>query len=156
MNSFQLVGLPAQQFVALFAMSDIQLSAHNACRVIAATNPGYPCRISLIDARIGEQLLLLPYQHLAADSPYKASGPIFVREAATQAALLPGQIPDYVRSRVMSVRAYDRNHRMIHADVCAGESTAAAIDKFFSDSNVAYIHLHNAKQGCFSCAVNRA
>ncbi|MGO9930735.1 MAG: DUF1203 domain-containing protein [Steroidobacteraceae bacterium] len=26
----------------------------------------------------------------------------------------------------------------------------------FSSKEVAYIHLHNANRGCFSCAVNRA
>ena len=44
---------------------------------------------------------------------------------------------------------------MIDALVCAGSAAAAAIQKMFSRDDVAYIHLHNANRGCFSCAVNR-
>ena len=39
-----------------------------------------PCRVTLQDAAPGEQVLLLPFAHHMAHSPYRASGPIFVRE----------------------------------------------------------------------------
>jgi hypothetical protein len=45
---------------------------------------------------------------------------------------------------------------MVAASVCEGTLAANEIRQYFSDSNVAYIHLHNAKQGCFSCQVVRA
>jgi len=112
--------------------------------------------VSLIDADIGEELLLLPFEHQPAGSPYKSSGPIFVRKSATQASMEPGAIPDYVRTRLMSVRAYDCKNFMTDALVCAGSDAAAAIQKMFSRAEVAYIHLHNANRGCFSCAVHRA
>ena len=31
----------------------------------------------------------------------------------------------------------------------------AVIERLFEDTGVAYIHLHNANRGCFSCAVQR-
>jgi Protein of unknown function (DUF1203) len=92
----------------------------------------------------------------SARSPYRASGPIFVRKAARQSKLLPGVIPDYVRLRQISVRAYDGADLMIDATVCEGGDVAAAILAMFGDPKVAYIHLHNAKRGCFSCRVDRA
>jgi hypothetical protein len=156
MTSFQLVGLSREQFAPLFALSDAELSALNARRVVATTKPGYPCRVSLADAEIGEELLLLPYEHQPANSPFKASGPIFVRKAAVQSMVDPGVIPDYVRARLMSVRAYDAADQIIDATVCAGSDAGAAIQKMFSDAEVAYIHLHNANRGCFSCAAHRA
>jgi hypothetical protein len=156
MNSFQLVGIPHEPFASLFALPDTKLAAYNAQRVVAATKPGYPCRVSLVDADIGEELLLLPFEHQPAASPYKSSGPIFVRKAAKQAQLQPGAIPDYVRTRLMSVRAYDSRHCMTDALVCAGSDAAAAIHTMFVRAEVAYIHLHNANRGCFSCAVHRA
>lgn len=156
MTSFQLVGLSFDPFSRLFALSDSELSALNARRVIAAAKPGYPCRVSLVDADVGEELLLLPFEHLPANSPYKASGPIFVRKAAVHANLEPGVIPEYVSSRVISVRAYDAAHLMTAATICAGGDTASTILSMFGSDEVAYIHLHNAKPGCFSCAVNRA
>jgi hypothetical protein len=111
--------------------------------------------VSLADAEIGDELLLLPFEHQPASSPYKSSGPIFVRKAAVQARVEPGVVPDYVRARLISVRAYDSQHLMSDALVCAGSDAAAAIQKMFGRDDVAYIHLHNANRGCFSCAVNR-
>lgn len=156
MNSFQLSGLSYEPFATLFDLSDSALSKINMRRVVAAKKPGYPCRVSLADATVGEELLLLPFVHQPADSPYKASGPIFVRKAAVQANMEPGVIPEYVHIRFMSVRAYNAAHLMTDATVCAGSDTAAAILKMFSLDEVAYIHLHNANRGCFSCTVNRA
>jgi hypothetical protein len=155
MTSFQLVGLPFEPFSPLFALSDAELLARNVRRVFATTKPGYPCSVSLADAEIGDELLLLAFEHQPASSPYKSSGPIFVRKAAVQAHVEPGVVPDYVRTRLISVHAYDTQHLMIDALVCAGSAAAAAIQKMFSRDDVAYIHLHNANRGCFSCAVNR-
>jgi hypothetical protein len=156
MTSFQLVGLPYAQFAPLFELTDAALSKHDIRRVVATKKPGYPCRVSLVDAVVGEELLLLPFEHLSVASPYKSSGPIFVRKAAAEAKLDPGVIPDYVSSRLISVRAYDEQHAMTDAVVCAGTETAAAIHEMFGTPGVAFIHLHNANRGCFSCAVVRA
>ena len=153
--SFQLVGIPFEPFASLFSLPDRALAEIDAQRVVATEKPGYPCRVSLIDAEIGEELLLLPYEHQPARSPYRASGPIFVRKAARRLRLDPGVIPDYVSLRQMSVRAYDAAHLMIDAAVCEGKDAAATIFEKFDNSNVAYIHLHNAKRGCFSCRVDR-
>jgi hypothetical protein len=155
MNSFQLVGLPLDRFSPLFALSDSALAERNVHRVIATSKPGYPCRVSLSDAEIGDELLLLSFEHQPAMSPYRSAGPIFVRKAAFRANVEPGVVPDYVRNRLMSVRAYDSMHLMTDATVCAGSDTASAIQRMFSAKKVAYIHLHNANRGCFSCAVNR-
>ena len=155
MPSFQLLGLPAAPFAPLFSLSEAELSEIHAQRVVATSNPGYPCRVSLDDAEIGDELLLLPYLHQPAASPYRASGPIFVRKGARQAVLEPGVVPAYVTRRLMSVRAYDAQGWMTEATVCPGAETAGAIERLLEDARVAYIHLHNANRGCFSCAVRR-
>ncbi len=155
MTSFQLVGLPAAPFTRLFSLSDAELSEMHAQRVVATSNPGYPCRVSLTDAEIGEELLLLPYTHQPAASPYRASGPIFVRRSARQAVVEAGQLPAYVTRRLMSVRAYDARGWMTDAAVCPGAEAGTVIERLFEDARVAYIHLHNANRGCFSCAVER-
>jgi hypothetical protein len=151
MRSFQLIGLPFEPFAALFTLGDDALAAVNAQRVVAAEKPGYPCRVSLVDADVGEELLLLPYVHQPENSPYHSSGPIFVRRGATSARLEPGFVPDAVRRRLISVRAYDSAHLMIEATVCDGNDTAREIMSMLTRDEVAYIHLHNAKRGCFSC-----
>jgi hypothetical protein len=155
-KSFQVVGIDHKQFQALFALSDEQLKEHAAQRRYATESPGFPCRVSLDDAGMGEELLLLPYLHQPAASPYRASGPIFVRRNARQQKAPVGELPRYVTSRLMSVRAYDASHMMVAASVCEGAAAAAEIQECFARDDVAYIHLHNAKQGCFSALVIRA
>ena len=154
MHSFQLVGLDHAQFEPLFALSDRELAKLGAERRVATHSPGFPCRVSLEDASEGEELLLLPFLHQPADSPYRASGPIFVRRGAKQRTLVAA-MPDYVSTRLMSVRAYDARHMIIDASVCEGTHAAAEIERLFANDAVAYIHLHNAKRGCFSCRVER-
>jgi hypothetical protein len=112
--------------------------------------------VSLEDAKVGEELLLLTYEHHATPSPYRGSGPIFVRRGARQQRLPVGEIPNYVSCRLISVRAYDAAGMMVDALVCEGGTVRDAIERFFADNQVAYLQLHNAKQGCFSCQVDRA
>lgn len=154
--TFQLIGLSHELFEPLFRLDDAQLKEYGAERHFATASPGYPCRISLEDASVGDELLLLPYLHQPAASPYRASGPIFVRRGARQRTLPVGQVPGYVTSRLMSVRAYDAAHMMVAASVCDGPVAGEAIDELFQRDDVAYIHLHNAKRGCFSCQAVRA
>jgi hypothetical protein len=90
--SFQLVGIDAAPFQALFGLSDEELITYSAKRCFADERPGYPCRISLQDAQIGEELLLLPYTHQPANSPYHASGPIFVRKGNAEQSTHPAVI----------------------------------------------------------------
>ena len=103
---FQLVGLARGPFEHLLGLSDDELRHHGAVRRIATEKPGFPCRISLEDAEIGEELLLLAYMHQPASSPYRASGPIFIRRNAEQGSVPAGEIPDYVsRARRKSLKA---------------------------------------------------
>ena len=156
MPSFRLVGLSAENFEPFFAMSDDELAALGARRIVADEAFGFPCRVSLADAEVGDELLLLPFDHLLTHSPYRASGPVFVRKGARRAVLPPGELPAYVTRRWMSVRAYDADDMMIAADVCDGGDVRGILERFIADPAVAFVHLHNAKRGCFSCRVERA
>jgi hypothetical protein len=155
MPSFQLVGLDPNPFTALFSLSDHQLSQQHARRVTASEQPGFPCRISLEDARVGEELLLLPYQHQPADSPYRASGPIYIRRGVSRRRLPLGEVNEYVTRRLISLRAYDREHMICGAEVIQGALLENTLDRLIKEPQIAYIHLHNAKHGCFFCEVQR-
>src|SRR5690554_969586 len=74
MRSFQLIGLESGQFEHLFNLTDSELEARNIRRLWADADFGFPCRICLEDARSGDELLLLPFQHQPAPGPYQASG----------------------------------------------------------------------------------
>jgi len=155
MPSFQIVGLSPAPFEPLFALSSDELSARGMRRVRASAGTGYPCRVGLADADAGDELLLLPYQHQPANSPYRASGPIYVKVGARQRTMAVGEIPESVRRRQISLRAYDGDDMIVDAEVCAGESVGAEIERLLRDPVVRYLHLHNAKRGCYSCLVRR-
>ena len=155
MPSFQIVGLAPAPFETLFALPPDELAARGIRRVRAVGNPGYPCRISLEDANAGDELLLLPFEHQPANSPYRASGPIYVKVGARQRTLAVGEVPESVRRRQISLRAYDADDMIVNAEVCDGESVAAEIERLLGDPAVAYLHLHNAKRGCYSCLARR-
>ena len=155
MPSFQIVGLSPAPFEALFHLPDDALAARGIRRVRADASPGYPCRVSLEDAEAGDELLLLPFEHQPANSPYRASGPIYVKVGARQRTMAVGEIPESVRRRQISLRAYDADDLIVNAEVCEGESVGAEIERLLRDPVVRYLHLHNAKRGCYSCLVRR-
>lgn len=155
MSRFQLSGLAYDRFEPLFELSDQELAGLGVARVKADADFGFPCRVSLQDAAFGEELLLLSYEHQPAASPYRASGPIFVRRGAHRRVLPGGAVPPYVAQRLISLRAYDASHCMVDAAVCEGTAVAGWLEDSFSDAKIAYVHLHNAKRGCFSCMANR-
>ncbi|MDQ3229924.1 MAG: DUF1203 domain-containing protein [Pseudomonadota bacterium] len=41
------------------------------------------------------------------------------------------------------------------AEVVEGIGLEALIVRFFGDSRVAYLHVHNARRGCYACRVER-
>ena len=155
MPSFQIVGLSPAPFEPLFALPAEVLAARGIKRVRAASGAGYPCRVGLAEADAGDELLLLPFEHQPANSPYRASGPIYVKVGARQRTMAVGEIPESVRRRQISLRAYDADDLIVNAEVCEGESVGAEIERLFANPLVRYLHLHNAKRGCYSCLVRR-
>jgi hypothetical protein len=154
-NDFIITPLAAETFRPLMALDDEQLTARGIRRVIADEKPGFPCRVSLEDAEPGERVLLLPFIHHDVDSPYRGTGPIYVREAAVTATPRVNEVPALLRTRLLSVRAYDHRAMMVEADVVEGLALDTVIVRMFANPEVGYLHIHNAKPGCFSCRVDR-
>lgn len=153
--SFRITGLDPASFRDLHRLSDSDLAAQNIHRVRVDEKPGAPCRISLTDAEVGEQVLLLSYEHLPTHSPYHQQGPIFVRETDARFDDV-GVIPPALAMRLLSVRGFDAEGMMLAADVVEGAQAASVIERFFADPDVTFIHAHNAKRGCFAAAITRA
>ncbi|MFP6808747.1 MAG: DUF1203 domain-containing protein [Pseudomonadales bacterium] len=155
-TNFQIKAVSKNRFDDFTQLNEVELERKFAKWITVDVNPGYPCRVSLIDAIVGERVLALPFRHHNVESPYRASGPIFVREHAKTAKLEVNEIPEMLRQRLLSVRAYDTTRFMIGAEVVQGVELALAIERQFLNSEVEYIHLHNANPGCFNCSVYRA
>ena len=110
--SYTVSGISPDLFRPFFDLPDEALAAKGIRRCVAEDDQ-YPCRVSLAHAAIGEELLLLSYEHQAANSPYRAKGPIFVRKAANAAAQISNQLPQPFLTRLLSVRAYDNGDAII-------------------------------------------
>ncbi|HKC15924.1 MAG TPA: DUF1203 domain-containing protein [Steroidobacteraceae bacterium] len=154
--NFQITGLQASRFTPLFALSNEELAARGVIRMVADKQPGFPCRVSLRDAEEGETVLLLNHEHLPVASPYRSRHAIFVRQGATEAHLAVNEIPELLQIRLLSVRSFDGSGMMIDADVVPGQELAATIHRMLGESTSAYLHVHNAKPGCFAARVDRA
>ena len=154
--SFQISALPLTAFAPLFALDDEQLHERGAKRYLAGRDSRFPCRVSLEDAAEGESAVLVPFTHQPADSPYRASGPIFVREAARQALPDVNHVPQQLRLRLLSVRAYDAEAVMVDADIVDGRELESVVGRMFTDSRAQYLHVHFARPGCYACRIDRA
>ncbi len=155
-NSFRLTALPSEQFSLLFGQSDAELEATGARRMIVDHKPGFPCRVSLVDAEVGETVILVPFTHHNVSSPYRASGPIFVRATARTASPAVGEVPVMFRHRLLSIRRYDTAAMMTGATVVKGTELEDAIQRLFGEEGTSYLHIHNAQPGCYNCCVVRA
>ncbi|KAB0539089.1 hypothetical protein HNQ68_001425 [Pseudochrobactrum saccharolyticum] len=152
---FRITGLSPGPFRHLFGLPDHELKQHRALRVFAEDR-GYPDRIEMCEAEIGESLLLLNHVCQSAETPYYATHAIYVRENAVAAYDRINEVPSVMRTRLLSLRAYNATGMIIGAEVVQGTDIEAAIERLFSDQNAAYIHAHNAGRGCYSGRIDRA
>ncbi len=154
---FLISGLSAKPFQHLFGLSEQELDEQNIIRYTVDTCPGFPDRIEMRDAEIGETLLLLNYQHQPASTPYQASHAIFVLEGAKKTYQETNKIPQVLSIRPQSLRGFDQGGMLVQAEIANGEKELTRmIKQLFTNRQVAYIHTHNAKQGCYSGLIERA
>lgn len=154
--TFQIEALAPTPFEAFHSMSDAELAAQGARRVIADDSDRFPCRVSLSDAKPGERLVLVNYRHLDVDSPYAATHAVYVREGAAQAHPAPGEIPHMIEKRLLSVRGFDAKGYMRDADVVAGNKLSETLERFFAQNSIAHVDIHIAQPGCFAARAHRA
>ena len=151
---FRIRGLDSGQFRHLIGRDTEYLAQYGVERMVVDGNPGFPCRVSLQDAEPGETVLFMNYEHQPALSPYRSSHAIFVREEARPADLGENEVPDLLRIRLISVRAFDAAGMMVDADIVEGQRLEAAIERMLSTDSASYLHLHNAQRGCFIARVD--
>jgi hypothetical protein len=104
----------------------------------------------------GESVLLLNHVCQPAETPYRATHAIFVREGAVDAYDAVDAVPEVMRPRLLSLRAYDGSGMMVDGDVVDGAALETLIARMLGNPDVSYIHAHNAKRGCYSGRIDRA
>lgn len=155
--SYVISGLPLDAFAPLFGLSEADLAARGVLRVTADAPIGFPCRVQLEDAQPGETLLLLNYEHLAVDTPYRSRHAIFVNEAARRTRRFAGEIPPVLSARPwISLRAFDAAGMMLDAAIAPGADLEPTILKLLARPDTAYLHAHNAGRGCYAARIDRS
>ncbi|WP_298359560.1 DUF1203 domain-containing protein [uncultured Litoreibacter sp.] len=154
--TFQIHGLPAKAFEPLFDLSDAELAKRQITRCNADADQGYPCRITLSEAAKGDALLLLNFEHLPFATPYRASHAIYVSEGAQDRAIKPGEIPQSLKFRPLSLRAFKADGYMNDADLADQDTVSEKLTEMLSDPSVAFVHIHNAKHGCYAALATRS
>jgi hypothetical protein len=152
--TYQIRGLNPDHFAPLFALDDAALAAINARRITATADMGFPCRISLQDARAGEELILL--HHISHDvaTPYRSAYAIYVR-SGVDAASYRDELPPVFAGRPIALRAFDADGMLQTARLAGPGEADGAIRELFADAGIAYIDAHNAAHGCFAARIER-
>jgi Protein of unknown function (DUF1203) len=154
--AYSISGLDPAPFAHLIGLPDAKLAAFGAVRMIADANPGFPCRVTLDDAALGEALLLINHVSHGGDNPYCASHAIFVGEGAQQAACFRNRIPPALDRRVLSLRGFDSAGMMRDAALVQPGGGDVALRTMLADPVIDHIDAHNAVRGCFAARVERA
>ncbi|MGL4490134.1 MAG: DUF1203 domain-containing protein [Rhizobiaceae bacterium] len=153
---FRIKGIDPAPYRHLFGLSEAELAKHGALRYQVEQTPGFPDRIEMRDGEIGETMLLINHESQPANTPYRATHAIFVREGANIAYDEINKVPEVMTRRILSVRGFDQTGMILDADVVEGKSLVPVIERLFANPAIAYLHVHNAKQGCYSGRVDRA
>src|SRR5688500_3180453 len=103
----------------------------------------------------GDSIILINFEHQDADTPYRSSHAIYVREGATK-AWSGDHLPEGMRKRLLSLRGFSSDGLMVDADVAEGSEAEPVIERLFADPAVAYIHAHYARPGCYAARIDRA
>jgi hypothetical protein len=133
----------------------VAFDAGSAVTAMADDAP-FPVRCCLRDAGADEHVVLLSAQPSTAPSPYAAPGPIYLHRDACEGYHADGGVPEILRSRLLSVRGFDRAHMMTGTEVVPGEWFAQAARRLLEVDGTAYLHVHFAGAGCYACRVEPA
>lgn len=147
-------GLDPAPFAPLFDLDEAGLAAVNARRVTATADRGFPCRVSLDDAKAGEELILLHHTSHDVATPYRSAYAIYVRPGVT-AAIYRDETPPVFAGRPLALRAFDAAGMLQTARLAGLGEADGAIRDLFADEGISYIDAHNAAHGCFAARIER-
>jgi len=155
--SYVVTGLPIEQFAPLFGQSDKALAAQGVVRCVVDSPSGFPSRVDLEDAAVGDTVLLLNYEHQSADTPFRSRYAIYVNERAEATRRTVGELPGAIAARdAVSLRAFSREGMLRDAALAMRGEVEATIARQFANPEVAYIHAHVASAGCYLARIDRA
>jgi len=153
---FRILGLDPAPFIPLYGLDDEALARSHIRRVRIDAPHEAPDRIELRDAEPGESVLLLNHVYMDLPTPYFGTHAIFVREGALRRHDAVNAVPDALRRRLLSVRAFDAEGMMIDADVAEGTVLEPLVARLLADPRTSFLHAHHARRGCYAARIERA
>lgn len=153
--TYRITGLDPTPYRDLYRLSDAELAERGVVRMTVTAKPSFPCRVSLTDRDVGEQVLLLNYVSHDIANPYRASHAIFVTEGAEEAAVFVDEIPPVFEKRILSLRGFDADGMMADATLTQPGEADEGIRRLFANPKIETIHAHNATRGCFAARIER-
>ena len=153
--TYRIEGLAPQGFARLFGMTDGALAAEGAVRVVAEAARGWPCRVTLEDAREGESLILLNHVSHDVATPYRSAYAIYVRVGASEPAVHVDETPPVFEGRPLGLRGFDAEGMLRGALLALPGEADAKIRALFERPEIVTIHAHNAAHGCFAARIER-
>ena len=152
--TYRIKGLEPEPFATLFELDDDGLEARGMVRM-KVDSPTFPCRVSLRDCDLGDEVILLNHVSHDGDNPYRASHAIFVSKSANKAADFVDAIPPALDRRILSLRAFDVNGMIIDAALAQPGESDPVIRRLLDNPATAHIDAHNATRGCFAARIDR-
>lgn len=153
--TYRIEGLRREAYAGLLGLGDDELARHCARRVRADSRPGFPCRVTLEDAEVGESLIL--FHHVSHDvtTPYRSACAIYVREGGGAPACYVDETPPVFEGRPLGLRGFDADGMLRGALLALPGEADAKIRALFERPEIAAIHAHNAAHGCFAAKIVR-
>jgi hypothetical protein len=151
--TYRIAGLDPAPYKPLFDLSDAKLAEREIVRMTVTRKRSFPCRVSLTDRDVGEQVLLLNHVSHDVTNPYRAAHAIFVADA--EQAEFVDEVPPVFETRVLSLRGFDRDGMMADAMLAQPGEADGAIRALFGNPEIERIHAYNAVRGCFSARIER-
>jgi hypothetical protein len=65
-------------------------------------------------------------------------------------------VPPALLPRLLAVRGFDAHGMMVAAEVVEGRAMVPLVEQFFANDEIAYLHAHFARRGCFAARIDRA
>ena len=135
---------------------DPKLTDTSGARAVTVTaKPGFPCRVTLEDAEIGETVLLFNHVSHDVETPYRSAYAIYVRSDAAKPARYVDEVPPIMRARPLGLRGFDSGGMLRGALLAMPGEADAKIHALFDSPDIATIHAHNAAHGCFVAKIVR-
>ena len=153
--TYQINGLSPRLAKPFESVNDAKLATLGAVRMVATSKPGFPCRISLTNAEVGEEIILFHHISHDVDSPYRSAYAIFIRTGLTEAAHYTDEVPPIFQDRNLGMRAFGKDAMLKTAILSLPGNADKSIRELFELDEVAYIDVHNAAYGCFAARVER-